>query len=54
MSVIVTDSGFSDDDWTGGFAPADAPAPGAGLDLTADTDPAALPEAALSAPLSAW
>lgn len=45
MSVIVTDTGFSADDWTGGFTLlADNPANDlAALDLGADTDPADLP-----------
>ncbi|KUF11521.1 DUF934 domain-containing protein [Pseudoponticoccus marisrubri] len=36
MSVIVTDTGFAADDWTGGFDGARA------LDLPSDTDPATL------------
>ncbi|PQO24505.1 oxidoreductase [Rhodobacteraceae bacterium WD3A24] len=45
MSVIVTDTGFARDDWTGGFAAPDEAAAGsnaAGLDLPGDADPAAL------------
>ncbi len=36
MSVIVTDTGFAHDDWTGGFEGANV------LDLASDTDPATL------------
>ncbi|MDJ0994308.1 MAG: DUF934 domain-containing protein [Dinoroseobacter sp.] len=45
MSVIVTDTGFSADDWTAGFTPlADTPANDvAAIDLGSDTDPADLP-----------
>jgi len=43
MSVIVTDSGFGPDNWTGDFVPLDAAEPGAvALDLPSDTDPATL------------
>lgn len=45
MSVIVTDSGFAPDDFTGPFgSPADLSAANhpAGLDLASDTDPATL------------
>ncbi len=41
MSVIVTDTGFAADDWTGGFAPPEA-ANATALDLASDADPAAL------------
>lgn len=53
MSVIVTDSGFGRDDWTGGFLSlADQPANdiSAGVDLGSDTDPTTL-DAVLTAPL---
>ncbi|KJZ25430.1 DUF934 domain-containing protein [Tritonibacter mobilis] len=36
MSVIVTDTGFAHDDWTGGFEGPNV------LDLASDTDPATL------------
>ena len=36
MSVIVTDAGFAQDDWTQGFEGANV------LDLASDTDPASL------------
>lgn len=43
MNVIVTDSGFGADDWTGGFMPLEAAAETAeSLDLPPDTEPAAL------------
>ena len=47
MSVIVTDSGFHPDDWTGGFIPAEELprrpwAVGLGVDLAAEADPAPL------------
>ena len=51
MSVIVTDAGFGADDWTGGFAAPDAVQAGQGVDIGSDADPAALPEAVLSAPV---
>ena len=44
-NVIVTDAGFTEDDWTGGFVPLTAlPAndTGAALDLVSDADPAVL------------
>lgn len=42
MSIIVTDSGFGEDVWTGGFASPDEATEGAALDLTSDTDPLTL------------
>ncbi|MEM6577123.1 MAG: DUF934 domain-containing protein [Pseudomonadota bacterium] len=39
MSVIITDSGFGEEDWTGDFATPEEAAPGSALDLTSDTDP---------------
>ncbi|SLN22891.1 hypothetical protein PSA7680_00932 [Pseudoruegeria aquimaris] len=47
MSVIVTDTGFTTEDWTAGFIPlADLPAndaaPAIAVDLASDSDPAAL------------
>ena len=42
-SVIVTDRGFADDDWTGGAAPlAEAAGGAAGVSLGPETDPAGL------------
>ena len=52
MSVIVTDTGFGSDDWTGGFAAPEArPANdcGTGIDLPSDTAPDEL-DRHLSAP----
>ncbi|WP_425090562.1 DUF934 domain-containing protein [Tropicimonas sp. S265A] len=45
MSVIVTDTGFGQDDWNASFTPlAEAPANDmAAIDLASDTDPDALP-----------
>ena len=43
MTVIVTDTGFSKDDWTGGFAALGAANDAGALDIPADTDPAAIP-----------
>ena len=46
MSVIVTDSGFGADDWTGAFLEAKGFAANdcqAGVDLSSDTPPAELP-----------
>ncbi|MDJ0629130.1 MAG: DUF934 domain-containing protein [Rhodobacter sp.] len=45
MAVIVTDTGFGPDDWTGGFTaladlPANGPVPG--VDVPSDADPATL------------
>ncbi|SFE20946.1 DUF934 domain-containing protein [Roseivivax sediminis] len=42
MSVIVTDRGFGQDDWTGAFTTLDEGGTAPGLDLASDTDPAAL------------
>jgi uncharacterized protein (DUF934 family) len=47
MSVIVTDEGFMDEDWSHGFTtidavPANDPAPATAVDLTSDADPDAL------------
>lgn len=43
MSVIVTDTGFGKDDYTGAFVPLDEAANDvAALDVPSDTDPAAL------------
>lgn len=40
MSVIVTDSGFAADDWTGGFCPPNAVANDVcALDISSDADP---------------
>jgi len=53
MNVIVTDTGFAPEDWTGGFAALqDWPANdcNAGLDLPPDTDPTRLADL-LSAPM---
>ncbi len=44
MSVIVTDTEFQPDDWTAGFAAPDDAAPGEGIDLGPDADPATLRE----------
>ena len=38
MSVIVTDHGFTEDDWTGPFAPPGAEAKLDAVDLASDTD----------------
>ena len=41
--TLVTDSGFTSDDWTGGFRPPDSAANDpVALDLTSDADPTAL------------
>ncbi len=53
MTVIVTDTGFGVDDWTGGFAPiGDAPANdnALGIDVPSDAAPADL-EGLLAAPV---
>lgn len=42
MSIIVTDTGFQPDDWTGCFAPLDTANAHDAIDLPSDTDPAAL------------
>lgn len=39
MTVLVTDTGFGPDNWTAGFAEAEARAADQGLDLGSDTDP---------------
>jgi uncharacterized protein (DUF934 family) len=45
MSVIVTDNGFAQDDWTQGFATSDvANGPSNAVHLTPDTDPDTLAE----------
>lgn len=49
MSIIVTDTGFAPDDWTGAITGLDtldtvAGAPAVGIDLASDTDPALLPK----------
>ena len=44
MTVIVTDRGFSPDDWTGGFVRlGEAANDVAALDVPSDADPAAIP-----------
>lgn len=40
MTVIVTDTGFSSDDWTGSFTAPGAANDAEALDLTSDMDPA--------------
>ena len=51
MSIIVTDTGFSPDDWTAGFAPLDCANPGPkGLDIPSDIDPLTLHNSILAAP----
>ncbi|MEL6509955.1 MAG: DUF934 domain-containing protein [Pseudomonadota bacterium] len=42
MSIIVTDTGFADDTWTGGFASPDCANDVAALDVPSDADPHAL------------
>ncbi len=42
MSVIITDVGFQPDNWADGFASPDDAAPGQGLALGPDADPATL------------
>ena len=43
MSVIITDKGFSAEDWTAGFVPlSEADETATSLDLASDTDPSAL------------
>ncbi|MAC78989.1 MAG: oxidoreductase [Rhodobacteraceae bacterium] len=39
MTVLVTDTGFGPEDWTAGFADAEARTGDAGLDLASDIDP---------------
>ncbi|MGY9047867.1 hypothetical protein P775_19050 [Puniceibacterium antarcticum] len=52
MSVIVTDTGFAPDDWTGGFAALDAEQTNAAaLDMPSDTPESALSGAVLAAPM---
>ncbi|SNR28201.1 DUF934 domain-containing protein [Puniceibacterium sediminis] len=51
MSVIVTDTGFAPDDWTGGFAAQDAATPDTALDLPSDTPEAALDASVMAAPM---
>lgn len=60
MNIIVTDSGFADDDWSGDILPAEdfpslrtGPVSGqaVGLDLASDSDPAALADLLDKAPL---
>lgn len=41
MTILVTDTGFGPDDWTGGFVTLDNDSP-SGLDLGPDADPATL------------
>ena len=43
MSVIVSDTGFSEDTWTGGFASLDAANDTDALDVPSDADPADIP-----------
>lgn len=43
MTVLVKDDGFASDDWQGGFTALDAANDAEVLDLTSDTDPAAVP-----------
>ncbi len=52
MNIIVTDSGFSPDDWARGFAGLDgwAPGVGPGLDVGGDADPVALRRIAVQTP----
>jgi uncharacterized protein (DUF934 family) len=50
MSVIVTDTGFTDDSWAGGFAAPEEYFTGKCLDLPPDADPEALRDVALAAP----
>jgi len=46
MNVIVTDTGFAADDWTGGFAATpEAAANVSAIDLASDADPASLRDA---------
>ncbi|MEL7462398.1 MAG: DUF934 domain-containing protein [Pseudomonadota bacterium] len=41
--TLVTDTGFRDDDWTGGFVPFEGQDPaGRGVDVASDTDPLTL------------
>lgn len=43
MTVIVTDTGFDNDDWTGGFADLSVANDASALDVPSDTDPAEVP-----------
>lgn len=43
MSVIVSDAGFQNDDWTAGFAALGAANDATALDIPSDTDPADIP-----------
>ena len=43
MSVIVTDAGFTADDWTGGFVAFGAANDAEALDVQADADPSQIP-----------
>lgn len=43
MSVIVTDTGFADDDWTGGYVTLGAANDAEALDVPSDADPADIP-----------
>lgn len=52
MSVIVTDTGFGPDDWTGGFSGCDAETtPGVALDLPSDTPEDQLDAQLMAAPM---
>lgn len=43
MTIIVTDKGFSDDDWTAGYRTLGAANDAEALDIPADADPATVP-----------
>lgn len=43
MTVIVTDEGFGEDSWTGGFAALGAANDAAALDVPSDADPGDIP-----------
>ena len=43
MTIIVTDTGFSTDDWTEGFVAIGAANDATALDVASDTDPADIP-----------
>ncbi len=43
MTVLVTDAGFSQDDWTEGFVAIGAANDAESLDVSSDTDPADIP-----------
>ncbi len=51
MSVIVSDTGFAPDDWTGSFSALDADTSDAAVDLPSDTPEADLTGAVLAAPM---